>query len=109
MASAGATIWLPDTERFFVELITVITRAQQQRNERTLSALTTRIEESSQWLYARRPGRVSINYQMPGSQTFYTFKGIALVVVVVVVVVVVNFIYTRYQIHITCSSIEPCF
>ena len=32
MASAGATIWLPDTERFFMELSTMITRAQQQRN-----------------------------------------------------------------------------
>ena len=65
MASAGAAIWLPDTERFFMELGTMITRAQQQRNatatqfdsseffvrrleeyERTLSVLTTRIEES---------------------------------------------------------------
>ena len=65
MVSAGAAIWLPDTSRFFMELSTVITRAQQQRNatatqldssdffvrrlyERTLhlSALTTRIEES---------------------------------------------------------------
>ena len=65
MASVGAAIWLPDTETFFVELGTIISRAQQQRNatatqfdsseffvrrleeyERTLSVLTTRIEES---------------------------------------------------------------
>ena len=65
MASVGAAIWLPDTETFFVELGTTISRAQQQRNatttqfdsseffvrrleeyERTLSVLTTRIEES---------------------------------------------------------------
>ena len=65
MASAGATIWLPDTERFFGELSVIITRAQQQRNltaaqfgtseffvrrleeyERTLCVLTSRIEES---------------------------------------------------------------
>ena len=32
MASAGATIWLPDTERFLMALSTIITRAQQQRN-----------------------------------------------------------------------------
>ena len=32
MASAGATIWLPDTKRFFGELSVIITRAQQQRN-----------------------------------------------------------------------------
>ena len=65
MASVGAAIWLPDTETFFVELGTIISRAQQQRNatatqfdsseffvrrleeyERALSVLTTRIEES---------------------------------------------------------------
>ena len=59
MASAGAAIWLPGTETFFMELSTMIARAQQQRNatatqfdsleffvrrleeyERTLSALT---------------------------------------------------------------------
>lgn len=36
MASAGATIWLPDicTESFFMELSTMITRAQQQWNTR---------------------------------------------------------------------------
>ena len=32
MASVGAAIWLPDTETFFVELGTIISRAQQQRN-----------------------------------------------------------------------------
>lgn len=32
MASAGATVWRPDTERFFDELSVMITRAQQQRN-----------------------------------------------------------------------------
>ena len=65
MASAGAAIWFPDTETFFLELSTMIARAQQQRDatatqfdsseifvrrleeyERTLSVLTTRIEES---------------------------------------------------------------
>ena len=65
MASAGAAIWLLDTERFFMELSTMITKARQQRNatatqfdssdffvrrleeyERTSSVLTTRIEES---------------------------------------------------------------
>jgi len=65
MASAGATIWLPGTERFFGELSVIITRAQQQRDltatqfgsseffvrrlkeyERTLCVLTSRIEES---------------------------------------------------------------
>ena len=65
MASAEAAIWLPSTERFFMELSTMITRPQQQRNatanqldssdffvhrleeyESTLIALTTRIEKS---------------------------------------------------------------
>ena len=65
MASAGATIWLPDTERFFGELSVIITRAQQQRNltavqfdsseffvrrleeyERTLCVQTLRIAKS---------------------------------------------------------------
>ena len=155
MASAGATTWPPDTERFFMELSTMITRAQQQRNatatqfdsseffvrrveeyEITLSVLrassyepgfrdlgtsldllkkiSTCSYERAGWLGCRdlgfsnrdlgkraesrhinkkkihlgnraspvnrscQPGRVSINYQMPGSQTFYTFKGIAL-------------------------------
>ena len=32
MASAGAAIWLTDKERFFMELSTMMTRAQQQRN-----------------------------------------------------------------------------
>ena len=32
MASAGAAIWLPGTETFFMELSTMIARAQQQRN-----------------------------------------------------------------------------
>ena len=63
MASAGAAIWLPDTET--IKLSTMIARAQQQRDakatqfdsseffvrrleeyERTLSGLTMRIEES---------------------------------------------------------------
>ena len=65
MASAGAAIWLQGIATFFMESSTVIARAQQQRNttaaqfdsleffvhrleeyERTLSVLTTRIEES---------------------------------------------------------------
>ena len=65
MASAGAAIWLLDTEKFFMELSTMITKAREQRNatatqfdssdffvrrleeyERTSSVLTTRIEES---------------------------------------------------------------
>ena len=65
MASAGAAIWLPGTETFFMESSTMIARAQQQRiaaaaqfdsseffvrrleeYKRTLSVLTTRIEES---------------------------------------------------------------
>ena len=65
MASAGAAIWLQGIKTFFMESSTVIARAQQQRNataaqfdslefivrrleeyERTLSVLTTRIEES---------------------------------------------------------------
>ena len=32
MVSAEAAIWLPDTQRFFMELSTMTTRAQQQRN-----------------------------------------------------------------------------
>ena len=51
MASAGATIWLPDTERFFMELITMSSEFFVRRlkeYERTLSVLTTRIEKSSQ-------------------------------------------------------------
>ena len=32
MASAGAAIWLTDKERLFMELSTMMTRAQQQRN-----------------------------------------------------------------------------
>ena len=32
MASAGAAIWLPGTETFFMESSTMIARAQQQRN-----------------------------------------------------------------------------
>ena len=32
MASAGAAIWLPSTETFFMELSIMIARAQQQRN-----------------------------------------------------------------------------
>ena len=39
MASAGAAIWLPDTERFFMELSTMITRVQQQRNAQVLSSI----------------------------------------------------------------------
>ena len=35
-ASAGAAIWLPDTERFFMELSTMIIRAQQKRNARAI-------------------------------------------------------------------------
>ena len=46
MASAGDTICLPDTERFFMELSTMITRAQQQRN-----ATATRFD-SSEFLFA---------------------------------------------------------
>ena len=65
MASVGAAIWLPGTETFFMELSTMIARAQQQQNataiqfdssesfvrrqeeyERTLSVLTTKIEKS---------------------------------------------------------------
>ena len=65
MASAGAAIWLQGITTFFMESSTVIARAQQQRNataaqfdslkffvrrleeyERTLSVLTTRIQES---------------------------------------------------------------
>ena len=65
MASAGAAIWLQGIKTFLMESSTVIARAQQQRNataaqfdsleffvrrlkeyERTLSVLTTRIEES---------------------------------------------------------------
>lgn len=41
MASVGAAIWLPDTETFFVELGTTISRAQQQRN-----AMTTQFDSS---------------------------------------------------------------
>ena len=32
MASAGAAIWLPGIETLFMELSTMIARAQQQRN-----------------------------------------------------------------------------
>ena len=39
MASAGAAIWLPDTEKFFMELSTLITRVQQQRNAQVLSSI----------------------------------------------------------------------
>ena len=66
MASARPAIWLPSTETLFMELRRMIARAQQQRNatatqfdsseffvrrleeyaERTLSVLSTRIEES---------------------------------------------------------------
>ena len=47
MASAGAAISLPDTETFFMELSTMIARAQQQRN-----ATATQILQSS--LFADR-------------------------------------------------------
>ena len=65
MVSAGAAIWLQGIKTFFMESSRVIARAQQQRNataaqldsleffvprleeyKRTLSVLTTRIEES---------------------------------------------------------------
>ena len=57
MASAGATIWLPDTERFFGELSQRNLTATQfgsseffvrrlEKYERTLCVLTSRIEES---------------------------------------------------------------
>ena len=47
MASAGATTWPPDTERFFMELSTMITRAQQQRN-------TTATQFDSSGFFVRR-------------------------------------------------------
>lgn len=39
MASAGAAISLPNTETFFMEISTIIARAQQQRNAKGLHSL----------------------------------------------------------------------
>ena len=48
MVSAEAAIWPPDTQRFFIELSTMTTRAQQQRN-------TTATQFNSSDFFVRRP------------------------------------------------------
>ena len=56
-ASAGATTWPPDTERFFMELSTMITRAQQQRN----ATATTQFDSSE--FFVLQSGRIRNNFK----------------------------------------------